>query len=284
MNKLLLLGYIDLLRLNKPVGIYLLLWPTAWALLVAAQGSADWTINIIFIIGVVVMRSAGCVINDYADRHIDHKVNRTKTRPLVDGRLTEGHALIAFFILTLLALLLVLQLNLNTILLAFGGLLLTLIYPFTKRWFWYPQFFLGLAFSWAIPMAFMAYQQELPWACWALYFLNLLWVVAYDTIYALGDLEEDIVAGIKSTARLFGTFAHYAVITLLVFFLLGFAVFAWQQNVNSLFIPFWIFAWVLFAHQIRLMLCRTPEKYLQAFKDSHWMGLSLLIGLLVSTQ
>jgi len=193
-----------LMRLHRPIGTLLLLWPTLWALWFAAGGLPDWDVLAIFVLGVILMRAAGCVINDYADRAIDGAVARTRDRPLATGAVAPGEALWLFAILCLSALLLVLLTNGLTILLAFGGAALATLYPFTKRHTQLPQVVLGAAWAWAIPMAFAAQTGAVPPAAWALYTGVLLWTVAFDTYYAMVDRDDDLRIGVKSTAILFG--------------------------------------------------------------------------------
>ena len=196
--------YIHLMRLEKPIGILLLLWPTLSALWIAAEGIPDPLILVVFILGVIVMRSAGCVINDYADRHIDGNVTRTINRPLVMGVITERQALTTFFILAVLAFLLVLLLNTLTMLLSIVALFLAATYPFMKRYTSLPQVYLGMAFGWAIPMAFAAQLNTVPLVAWLLFVANILWSTIYDTFYAMADRDDDRLIGVKSTAILFG--------------------------------------------------------------------------------
>ena len=197
--------FIQLMRLEKPIGIYLLLWPTLWALWVAGEGVPSVKNLFIFVVGVMLMRAAGCVINDYADRNFDGHVSRTKARPLASGKVTPREALVLFAVLVALSFVLVLFTNATTIWLSFGGLALAACYPFMKRYTFYPQVVLGAAFSWGMPMAFTAETGSLPPEAWLLYIANLLWTVAYDTYYAMADREDDLKIGVKSTAiRLIG--------------------------------------------------------------------------------
>lgn len=198
--------YIALTRLNRPIGIYLLLWPTWWALWMAAGGVPDWRLLVIFTLGVVVMRSAGCAINDYADRHVDGHVARTKNRPLAAKLIRPSEAVGVFVALSLIGLVLVLQLNTTTILLSIVALILAATYPFGKRFHHLPQVQLGMAFGWAIPMAFAAQTGTVPVVGWLLFIANMFWTVAYDTLYAMADREDDLKVGVKSTAVLFGRF------------------------------------------------------------------------------
>ncbi|MGQ0594745.1 MAG: UbiA family prenyltransferase, partial [Gammaproteobacteria bacterium] len=187
------------MRLDKPVGILLLLWPTLWALWIAGLGRPDAGVVAVFVLGVVLMRSAGCVINDYADRRFDPHVARTRDRPIAAGKVGPREALYVFLALVTLAYLLVLTMNAETILLAFGGALLAATYPFSKRYTYLPQVHLGMAFGWAVPMAFAAETGGTPRIAWLLYIATVLWAVVYDTMYAMADREEDIRAGVKST-------------------------------------------------------------------------------------
>ena len=196
--------YAELIRLHRPIGIYLLLWPTLWTLAIAAEGGPNGWVLFVFVSGVVLMRSAGCAINDYADRHIDLHVARTRDRPLTSGRISEKEALLVFAVLALIAFLLVLTMNRLTIYLSFIGIVLAASYPFMKRYHYLPQVHLGAAYGWAVPMAWAAQAGELSAMTWLLYVANLLWIVAYDTMYGMADREEDLKIGVKSTAILFG--------------------------------------------------------------------------------
>ncbi len=272
-------AYIALTRLNRPIGIYLLLWPTLWALWIAAGGFPPWHILLVFILGTVLMRSAGCAINDFADRKVDGLVRRTKLRPLACGHLQAKDALITAAVLSFIAFLLVLFLNRQTIVLSLGAVLLATIYPFMKRYTYLPQVFLGMAFAWATPMAFSALEAPLDQVCWLLYLATVVWAVAYDTLYAMADKEDDIKAGIKSTAILFGendlkmvVFFHF--LTLLILFLVG----------QQLSMSYWYYlglagAAISVDHQVWLAKKKTPEKYIQAFLHNHYFGLSVFIGI-----
>src|ERR1700675_3304858 len=196
--------YIRLMRLDRPVGIWLLLWPTLWALWVSGRGKPNPHIFIIFVAGTVLMRSAGCAINDYADRSFDPHVARTKDRPLAAGRISTLEALMLFAVLSMTALMLALQLNRSTLLLAVFGGFLAISYPFVKRFLSVPQMYLGLTFGWGIPMAFEAQLEQVPRVAYLLLLANVLWVTVYDTIYAMVDRDDDIKIGVRSTAILFG--------------------------------------------------------------------------------
>jgi 4-hydroxybenzoate polyprenyltransferase len=196
--------FIQLTRMDKPIGIYLLLWPTLWALWVAAKGVPSLGNLVIFVLGVILTRAGGCVINDFADRKVDGHVKRTEQRPMASGKISSKEALVFFALLMGVSFLLVLCTNAQTVWLSFGALALAATYPFMKRYTYYPQVVLGAAFSWGMPMAFTAETGSLPAAAWLLYIANLLWTVAYDTYYAMTDREDDLKIGVKSTAILFG--------------------------------------------------------------------------------
>lgn len=273
-------AYWRLMRADKPIGIYLLLWPCVWALWLASDGFPDMHIFVVFILGVVVMRSAGCVINDYADRKVDGLVERSSTRPLVTGEVTEKEALGLFFLLLFFALILVLTLTWQTVLMSIGGLILATIYPFMKRYTHLPQVILGAAFSWSIPMAFVATGQPLDWLVWALYFANLAWTVAYDTEYAMVDKNDDIKVGVKSTAILFGQYDKLIIMLLQVSCLsLLTAVAIWLK----LSWPFYLALVVsvgLFLYQHRLIKDRERSLCFKAFLHNHYVGLVFAIGII----
>lgn len=197
-------AYMRLMRIDKPIGTLLLLWPTLWALWLAGQTLPPFSVLVVFVLGVIVMRAAGCVINDYADRNVDGHVKRTRLRPLPAGQVTENEAKGLFLTLVVVAFLLVLTMGTRTVLLSVGGLVLASAYPFMKRYTHLPQVVLGAAFGWAIPMAWMAVSGELSLACWLIFLANVCWTVAYDTFYAMVDRDDDLKIGVKSTAVLFG--------------------------------------------------------------------------------
>ena len=275
-------GMIQLCRFDKPVGILLLLWPTLWALLDAAQGIPPMSVLVVFISGVILMRSAGCVINDYADRHWDGAVERTQQRPLVTGLVSTRQALSLFVSLCLLAFVLVLTLNVFTIQLSFVALGLAVVYPFTKRFTQLPQLVLGAAFSWAIPMAYAAILNEIPPQAWALFIANLCWTVAYDTQYAMVDRNDDLKVGIKSTAILFGDFDRVAIAVLQLASLLALSVFGWQTQQAW---PFWlgVLSWLgLFIQQGILIKDRQRMACFQAFRANNQAGWLLTLAMLVA--
>ncbi|HHB93202.1 MAG TPA: 4-hydroxybenzoate octaprenyltransferase [Thioploca sp.] len=271
--------YILLMRLNRPIGIYLLLWPTLWGLWIAGNGYPNMMVTIIFILGVILMRSAGCIINDYVDRHIDPHISRTNDRPLVAKRVTESEALILFMILCSIAFGLVLLLNILTIMLSMIAVFLAITYPFMKRYTHLPQAYLGMAFGWSILMAFAAQTGEVPILAWWLFVANLLWTIAYDTLYAMVDREDDLVIGVKSTAILFGKADKIIVASL---------------DIGVLFILFWIGQQLQFGNLYNLGLLtglglviyqqwlikdRNPALCLQAFLNNHWFGAVIFAGI-----
>lgn len=272
--------YARLVRLDRPIGIYLLLWPTLWALWIAAQGMPDPVILGTFTAGVVLMRSAGCAINDYADRHVDPHVARTKTRPLAAGHITPREALGVAAVLALAAFLLELQLNRLTIALSLVAVLLAATYPFMKRFHHLPQVHLGAAFAWAIPMAFTAVTGEMPpLVAWLLFVAAVLWTTAYDTMYAMCDREDDLKIGVKSSAILFGQhdrlmIAILQTLTLLLLLLVGI--------LSHLGIWYWLglLAAVGFSlYQQWLIRHREAQPSLQAFLNNHWLGMAIFVGL-----
>ena len=271
-----------LMRMDKPVGIYLLLWPTLWALWLASLGMPEVDVLVIFVLGVVVMRAAGCVINDIADRKIDGHVKRTQARPLISGAISLKQAWLCFFGLLLLALLLVLQLNIQTVYLSFVAVLLASAYPFMKRYTQLPQVVLGAAFSWAIPMAFMAVNQHVPSWIWWLYAANLAWTVAYDTQYAMVDRDDDLKIGVKSTAILFGSYDR---LWIGVLQLITIGCLAIMGTLLQLPWPFWLGAGcmaLMFIYHQRLLKSPTREACFKAFIQNHWGGLALWLGLVFS--
>lgn len=276
-----LIAYLALTRLNRPIGIFLLLWPTYWALWVAGNGHPSPFLMIIFTLGVIVMRSAGCAINDYADRYVDGRVARTQNRPLATGALRPSEALAAFFFLLLAALLLVLQLNRLTIVLSLVAVVLAATYPLGKRFHHLPQVQLGLAFGWSIPMAFAAQAGALPAEVWLLFAANMAWTVAYDTLYAIADRPYDEQIGVKSTAILFGRFDLLAV-SLLYGVTLG--VLAVLGGVMSLGVGYYVvlgLAALAAVWIVRGARSRTMSDSVQAFKRNNVFGALVMIALIV---
>ena len=276
-----IMPYVKLMRLDKPIGILLLLWPTLSALWIAAEGVPDFKVLIVFVLGVIVMRSAGCVINDYADRNIDGLVLRTKDRPIVSGEITAKQALMLFAGLSLFAFILVLLLNTMTILLSVVALLLAASYPFMKRYTYLPQIFLGAAFGWAIPMAFAAQSETLPPVAWLLFLANILWATAYDTYYAMADRNDDLLAGIKSTAILFGDDDRLIIGMLQFSFLLVMLLIGAQMEMGFSYYLAIVIVLFLFAYQHYLVKERQPAQCLQAFLNNNWVGAALFVGIAV---
>lgn len=275
-------AYWQLMRMDKPIGTLLLLWPTFWALILAAEGVPDLKVLIVFILGVIFMRAAGCVINDFADRKVDGHVKRTAQRPLPSGRVTSKEAIGLFLALGIASFLLVLTMNTLTIQLSFAGIVLAFIYPFMKRFTHLPQLFLGLAFSWAIPMAWAAQSNELPMMVWFVFVVNALWTIAYDTQYAMVDRDDDLKIGIKSTAILFGRFDKMIIgalqlITLAMLIYLG----MWYELGPSYYWSLLI-AGALFVFQQHLIRHRERELCFRAFLNNNYVGMVIAIGLLIA--
>ena len=275
-----LADYARLMRLDKPIGIFLLLWPTLWALMIAGEGHPDQKVLLIFVLGVVLMRSAGCVINDYADRDIDRHVSRTQNRPLTSGRVTTREAKFLFLGLCLLAFVLVLQLNKLTILLSIAGVLLAAIYPFMKRITHLPQVFLGAAFGWSVPMAFAAQTGAVPQIAWLMFLATLLWATAYDTLYAMVDREDDLALGIKSTAILFGDSDRKIVGLIQVMVLLCLLMIGRQAEMGGIYYIGVLLAGALVVYQQYLIRFRTREGCFQAFLNNNWFGMVIFLGIL----
>lgn len=273
-------AYWRLMRADKPIGIYLLLWPCVWALWIASAGIPDLHILVVFVLGVVVMRSAGCVINDYADRNVDGLVERSSTRPLVTGEVTEKEALSLFFLLLFFALILVLTLSWQTILMSVVGLILATIYPFMKRYTHLPQVILGAAFGWSIPMVFVATGQPLGWVVWALYFANLAWTVAFDTEYAMVDKNDDIKVGVKSTAILFGQYDKLIIMLLQIISLSLLTAVAIWLKISWPFYLALVLSIGLFLYQHMLIKDRDRSLCFKAFLHNHYVGLVLAVGII----
>lgn len=271
--------YARLMRLDKPIGIYLLLWPTLWALWIAGEGVPDPLVLFVFVAGVVLMRSAGCVINDYADRDIDPKVSRTRLRPLAAGDVTPREALVLFAGLCLLAFALVLLMNSLTIWLSFIAVALAAVYPFMKRFTYYPQVVLGLAFGWSIPMSFAAQTGSVSGVAWLLLGANLFWTVAYDTLYAMVDRKDDLRAGVKSTAILFGEADRDIIAILQGLALFSLLLAGIQVEMGWPYYLGLLGAGGLVVYQMKLIQRRKPEKCFQAFLNNHWVGLVVFAGI-----
>ena len=271
-----------LMRFDRPIGILLLLWPTLWALWIAGDGRPSLKNVLIFCAGVVLMRAAGCIMNDVADRDFDPHVERTRNRPLASGELTVREALQAFFTLMALAFGLVLMTNALTIKLAFAGALLASTYPFFKRWTHFPQVVLGIAFGWGIPMAFAAENGQVAPAAWLILLINVIWSVIYDTLYAMVDREDDKSIGLKSTAILFGRF-DLLILRVLKIVMIG--LLAWLGLRLQFGWPWFAgvaVAAVLFARQQYAVRERGREACFKAFLNNNWVGVAIWAGLLVN--
>ncbi len=276
-------AYSRLMRIDKPIGTLLLLWPTLWALWLSGMGVPPLSVLVVFVLGVFVMRAAGCVINDFADRKVDGFVKRTAGRPLPSGAVSEKEAKVLFVLLGLVAFALVLTMNLMTILLSVGGLALAWCYPFMKRYTHLPQVVLGAAFGWAIPMAWAAVSESLPLECWLVFLANICWTVAYDTQYAMVDRDDDINIGVKSTAILFGRYDKL-IIGLLQLATLGLlALVGLLMQLNALFFWSLLGAAVLFIYQQKLIVRRERDACFQGFLNNNYVGLVVFIGVVLNT-
>lgn len=274
--------FIQLTRMDKPIGIYLLLWPTLWALWVAAKGVPSLSNLLIFVLGVILTRAGGCVINDFADRKVDGHVKRTEQRPLVSGKISSKEALVFFALLMGVSFLLVLCTNTPTILLSFGGLALAATYPFMKRYTYYPQVVLGAAFSWGMPMAFTAETGSVPAAAWLLYIANLLWTVGYDTYYAMTDREDDLKVGVKSTAILFGDADRVIILTLQCLALGCLLLAGSHLELGGWFHLGLLAAAACFVWEFWYTRNRDPQRCFKAFLHNHWAGLAIFIGIVLN--
>jgi len=275
--------YARLVRLDRPIGILLLLWPTLWALWVAGAGRPDWTVVAIFVLGTALMRSAGCAINDWADRDFDPHVKRTQDRPLAARRISGTEALLVAATLSLVAFLLILPLNSLVIVLSFVALFLAASYPFTKRFFALPQAYLGIAFGFGIPMAFAALQGHVPPVGWLMLAANILWTLAYDTEYAMVDRDDDLRIGIRTAAILFGRFDVAAVMLFHAAFI---ALMAWvgaAANLGTAYFAGLAVAAVLCAWQFRMIRERSRPGCFRAFLHNNWVGAAVFGGILVDS-
>ena len=275
-------AYIRLMRLDKPIGSLLLLWPTYWALFLSADGWPDIDLFIIFTMGVVVMRSAGCVINDYADRNIDKHVTRTQKRPITSGEISPKSALILFAVLVTLALVLVLQTNLLTIKLSLIAVGLATIYPFTKRWTNLPQLVLGAAFGMSIPMAFAAQTNTVPMEAGLIFIASVVWTLIYDTLYAMADRDEDIEIGVKSTAILFKKYDQVVIAFLQILLIFIFISIGSFFNLGQIYyLSLIIICFFMIYHQF-LIKKRQNEHYFQAFINNNYIGMTAFAGIFLS--
>ncbi|MFK7795225.1 MAG: 4-hydroxybenzoate octaprenyltransferase [Gammaproteobacteria bacterium] len=279
-----LLAYAQLIRLNKPIGIFLLLWPTLWALLIAGEGTPELSTLVVFILGVILMRSAGCAINDYADQNFDGDVERTKNRPLVTRNVSSLEAISIFVVLSLIAFcLVVFFLNKLTLMFSLLAVALAASYPFTKRLHYLPQVHLGLAFAWAVPMAFVALTDSYPpkWA-WLLFIATILWTTAYDTMYGMVDRKDDMRIGVKSTAILFGSSDRTIIGILQVFVLLALISVGTQVELRYWYFCSLFLVALFFIYQQILIYARKPLDCFDAFLNNNYVGLIIFIGIAAS--
>lgn len=276
-------AYKELMRIDKPIGSLLLLWPTLWALWLAAKGFPDLSVLITFIIiGVFLMRSAGCVINDIADQEVDGFVERTKNRPLPSKRVTSREAVILFLLLSIISFLLVLTQNSLTIKLSVIAAVLTFLYPFMKRFTNLPQLFLGLAFSWAIPMAYAAQSNALPLVVWLVFFINILWTIAYDSFYAMVDRDDDLKIGVKSSAILFGKHEKLIIALLQLSCLILLIILGKVAQLNSIYYIGLIIVAVLFIKQQLAIKTRDKKACFKAFHGNNYVGFVIFIALFLN--
>jgi 4-hydroxybenzoate polyprenyltransferase len=276
-----LLAYAQLMRLHKPIGIYLLLWPTLWALWIAGEGRPDLLVLFVFVAGVVLMRSAGCVINDYADREFDQHVARTRNRPIAAGQVSPAEALVLFFGLCVAAFLLVLLMNSLTVWLSLAGAVLAASYPFMKRFTHLPQVYLGAAFGWAVPMAFAAQTGQVPRLAWLLFTATVLWATAYDTMYGMVDREDDRKIGVKSTAILFGDADRAIIAILQLLVLCALALTGQAAGLGAYYYFGLLLAAGLALYQQFLIRDRRPEECFKAFLNNNWFGAVVFAGIIL---
>ncbi|MDG2315535.1 MAG: 4-hydroxybenzoate octaprenyltransferase [Gammaproteobacteria bacterium] len=274
-------AYLRLMRLHQPVGIWLLLWPTLWALLIAGEGRPDEYVLVVFIIGTVILRSAGCIINDYADRNIDSHVERTKDRPLAAGQINVRDAIKLFIMLMLVGFALVLTMNRLTQGFAVAGALITILYPFSKRFISFPQLVLGVAFAWGVPMAFAAQLEFVPRVGWLLFINTIIWGVIYDTEYAMADRNEDLKIGVKSSAIFFGNLDRIFIGVLQLMFLVGMILVGQSANLGGWFLSGIGITAILFIYQQYLIRNRDSLRCFNAFKNNATLGLFVLTGIVL---
>mgnify|MGYP003631601766 CR=1 FL=1 len=274
-------NYGKLMRVDKPIGIWLLLWPTLWALWLAGSGKPDEGLFLVFVLGVVVMRSAGCVLNDFVDRKIDPYVERTRSRPIASGAVAPMEALILFTALSLIAIGLATMLNTAAQMLAIVAAVLTVAYPFVKRFLSIPQFILGAAFGWAVPMAFAAQTGETPELAWLLFGTAMIWAVIYDTFYAMVDREDDLKLGVKSTAILFGDVDIFVIAGLQLLMLLALVLVGVRASLSAWYFVSVAIAAVLMAYHLWLARDRDPAGCFAAFLHNHYIGMVVFIGIVL---
>lgn len=271
--------YIQLTRLHRPIGILLLMWPTLWAVWIAADGHPSWLIVSIFVLGTTLMRSAGCVINDYADRHIDKHVKRTKERPLTSGKVSERETVWLAVVLAFISFLLILPLNPLTWMLSFPAVFLAASYPYTKRFLVIPQAYLGIAFGFGIPMAFAATLGEVPTVAWVLLLANIFWCIAYDTEYAMVDRDDDIHLGIHSSALFFGRYDVAAVMLCYAVALLLLVVAGLMAGLGMVYFVGLLAAAGIVLYHYTLIKDRSRERCFAAFLHNNWFGAAVFAGV-----
>ena len=276
-----IMQYWLLARFDRPIGILILLWPALWALWVASDGRPDLSVLTVICLGVVLMRAAGCVINDYADRDFDPHVERTRQRPIVAGKVTPKEALIVFIVLCLCAFGLVLLLNIYTIMLSFIAAFLAASYPFMKRYTQLPQAYLGIAFGWAVPMSFSAQINSIPAVAWVMYLAVVLWALVYDTMYAMVDKDDDLKIGVKSTAILFGDYDRH-IMAILQLIIIGLLITVGQMKQLSW--PYYggvLVAAGFSVYQQKLIYHREKAQCFKAFLNNNWFGVAVFVGLVI---
>ena len=273
--------YALLIRLNRPIGILLLMWPSLWALWIAGEGQPPWQIVLIFMLGVALMRSAGCAINDFADRHIDGHVARTRERPIALGLVNAGEALAVFVVLSLIAFCLLFFLNWQTMALSVIAVLLAAAYPFMKRYTHLPQVVLGAAFGWAIPMAFMAVTEAMPAVAWVIFAATLLWALIYDTQYAMVDREDDLKIGVKSTAILFGRHDLLIIGVLQILMLLLLVITGVLAGRGWIYYAGLLVGAGFFLFQGVICRDRIPKRCFEAFLNNNHFGMAIFLGLML---
>ena len=274
--------YEKLMRLDKPIGILVLLWPTLWGLWLSSYGSPDVAVVVVFVLGVVLMRSAGCIVNDFADRNFDPRVERTKDRPLAAKLISSREALLVAGVLLLLAFLLVLQFNVLTVKLSVIACLLAVIYPFLKRFFWLPQAWLGIAFGFGIPMAYAAQRDLVGPLAWTMVAANMFWAIAYDTEYAMVDRDDDSKLGLKSSALLFGRFDVTGVMVCHVLFLSIMVYIGYWARLGAFYFAGLVLAGCIAGYQYRLIRGRQREGCFKAFLSNNWLGAAIFAGIVAN--
>jgi 4-hydroxybenzoate polyprenyltransferase len=274
-------NYGRLMRIDRPIGIWLLLWPTLWGLWISAQGNPDPWIFTVFVLGVLIMRSAGCVINDFADRKFDRQVRRTRERPLATGSVTPAEAIVLFVALTMIALGLVLTLDKLTQMLAIAAAILTIVYPFCKRFFAAPQLILGAAFAWGIPMAFAAQTGAVPRLAWLMWLVVLVWAVIYDTMYAMADRVDDLRTGIRSTAILFGQADVFIIVILQLIMLFALLLVGEVAELGTWYRLALLVSSLFMLYQYTLIRQRQPDLCIRAFLNNRHIGATIFAGILL---